>query len=277
MSANITASFTTQWDAEVKHSFAQYQSKLRDTVRVVNNVEGATYPFHKMGTVTAVAKTRDANLTWTSPAQSTVSATLTDMYAPIRVDNLDLLKTNIDTRAEYQIESIRAINEVVDKSIITAWGASNTDITTLTGGLTQAKLLEALEKFISNSIPPEDRFLVVGGRQIIDALGLTSITSADYQNIKALVEGSINSALGFKWVVSNYLTKDALNATGGAQANTRHCYAVAKSATGLALAQDLRTNIEWSTDAQAWNIVSSISHGVAVIDNVGVIEIGCVE
>lgn len=277
MATNITNAFIEQWNDEVKHSYAQQQSKLRGAVRVVNGVTGSVYNFHKMGTVDAVSKTRDGDLAWASPAQSKVPVTLVDKYAPIRVDDLDLLKTNIDSRAEYQIEAIRAINKELDSSIITAWGASNTDISTLSGGLTQAKLLEALEKFISNDIPPEDRFLVVGGKQIIDALGIASLTSADYQNVKAMVEGNVGSALGFTWITSNLLLKDNLNAAGAAQNNTRHCFAVAKTATGLAMARDLTTKIEWSTDSQAWNIASSISHGVGVIDPVGIIEIGAVE
>lgn len=277
MAANITNAFTTQWNDEVKQAYQQKGSKLREAVREVSGVIGSTYKFHKLGALTANDKTRDGALTFLDPTQSVATATLADKYAAVTVDKLDELKTNASFRQEYVWATAAAIGRWTDSIINTALLASNTNGTTLSGALTQAKILEALTLLDSVDAAPEDRFLIVSPNQIKDALALSTVASADYQNVRALVAGQIDTAFGFKWIKSNLLTKDNLDAAGGAQNNTRHCFAVHKAAIGLATGQDLVTTIERSPDRYGYNIVSTASMGAVVIEPTGVIEIGCVE
>jgi hypothetical protein len=277
MATNITAAFIKQYSDEVHHLFQQKGSKLKLAVRNVTGVIGSTYDFHVLGAASTNTKTRDGNLTFVNPAQTVATATLADRYAPIRVDKLDELKTNASIRQEYVASAASAMGRWVDSTIITALNASNTDITTLSGRFTQAKILEALTLLNGIDAAPEDRYMIVSAAQISDALGIEGLTSADYQTVKAMVNGQMGSALGFNFVMSNLLLKDNLNGAGGAQNNTRHCFAVHKPAAGLAIGQDVQTTVQWSPDAYAWNIVSSASMGAAVIEAAGVIEIGCVE
>ncbi|BBL57001.1 phage capsid protein [Methylomonas koyamae] len=184
---------------------------------------------------------------------------------------------NVSFRNEFVTATANALGRDADATINTALLASNTNPTTLSGALTQAKILEALTLLNNIDADPTDRYLIVGPQQISDALGISTLTSGDYMAIKSLVEGSINSALGFQWIMSTQLTKDNLNAAGSAQSNTRHCFAVHKQAVGLAVGQDIVTTIEWSPDRYGYNVVSSSSMGAVVIEPTGVIEIGCVE
>ena len=59
-------------------------------------------------------------------------------------------------------------------------------------------------KFVDPSIP---RFIIVGPIQISDLLAVTQATSSDYASVKALVNGEIDTFMGFKFVVSNRLSK----------------------------------------------------------------------
>jgi hypothetical protein len=277
MSTSVNNSFITQWNDEVKQAYQQKGSKLRQAVRTVMGVTGDTYKFHKLGAITANTKARDAALTFLNPAHSVVTATLADKYAAVTLDKLDEYKTNVSMRGEFVQATANALGRDTDAILNTALLASNTNPTTLSGGLTQAKIIEALVLLNAVDADASDRFLIVSPYQIGEALNITGLTSADYQAVKALVNGDINSALGFNWISSTQLTKNALNAAGGPQANTRHCFAVHKPAIGLAVGQDVRTTIEWSPDRYGYNVVSSMSLGATVIEDTGIIEIGCVE
>lgn len=277
MSTSVNTSFITQWNDEVKQAFQQKGSRLRDAVRVVTGVTGDTYKFHKLGTASSGTKTREAELTAVNPTHSVISVTLADQYSPILLDELDQLKTNADMRREYVMASANALGRWTDGVINTALLASNTNGTTLSGGLTFAKITEALTLLNSVDADPEDRYLIVSAKQISEALALSSLTSSDYVTMRNVMNGSIDSALGFKWIMSNQLTKDNLDAAGGAQANTRHCFAIHKNAVGLAIGQDLKTEINYVPMRDATLVNSKISLGAGVIEATGVIEIGCVE
>ena len=277
MSTSINTSFITQWNDEVKQAYQQKGSKLRDAVRVVTGVVGETYKFHKLGTASTGSKTREAELTPVNPAHTVVTATLADQYSPILLDELDQLKTNADMRREYVMASANALGRWTDATINTALLASNTNGTTLSGGLTYAKITEALTLLNAVDADPEDRFLIIGPHQLADALALTSLTSSDYVTIRSVMNGAIDSALGFRWIMSNQLTLNNLDAAGGAQNNTRHCFAVHKQAVGLAIGQDLKTEINYVPMRDATLVNSKISLGAAVIEATGVIEVGCVE
>jgi hypothetical protein len=45
----------------------------------------------------------------------------------------------------------------------------------------------------------------VSPKQITDLLGTTEVTSSDFNTVKALANGEVNSFLGFNFIVSNRL------------------------------------------------------------------------
>ena len=67
-------------------------------------------------------------------------------------------------------------------------------------GMNVAKLLAAKEMLDSKDVDPEEeRFCVLPARQITSLLNSTKTTSADYNTVKALVEGKIDTFVGFKF------------------------------------------------------------------------------
>jgi hypothetical protein len=63
-------------------------------------------------------------------------------------------------------------------------------------GLSVTKLLNAKEILDANDIDPDEpRFLVCSAGQLADLLAITQITSADYNSVKALVDGQTQSVL----------------------------------------------------------------------------------
>ena len=126
-------------------------------------------------------------------------------------------------------DSNQTMNRAMDDVIITAMNASaSTGVAGATStalpstqkfatsdqsdGLTIAKLIAAKKNFDNNSIDPSrKRYLVCGPKQVADLLAVTQVTSSDFNTVKALAQGDINSFLGFEFIMSNRLPLDATN------------------------------------------------------------------
>ena len=109
-----------------------------------------------------------------------------------------------------------------------------------TDGLTIAKLRSAKELLdLGNVDPSIARFIIVGPRQITDLLGTTEVTSSDYNTVKALANGEVDSFLGFKFIVTNRLDLTS---------SKRLCLAWAQDGMKLALGQDILTRIDERSD-----------------------------
>lgn len=68
-------------------------------------------------------------------------------------------------------------------------------------GLTVAKLREASKKMNAEGVPTSDRTVVTSATGLEQLLGTTEVTSADYNNVKTLVQGDVDTFMGFKFVV----------------------------------------------------------------------------
>lgn len=271
MSSTITAAFIAEWSDDVHHIYQQKGSKLRDAVRVVTGVNASTYDFHKLASVAANTKSRGAEITALDPTHTTVQATLTDHYAGDYIDKLDQLKTNPDMRREYATAFANALGRKTDDLLITAINAGNgSTAATTAGGLTYAKILEVLEGLNDADVDPEDRFLVVGSKQLAEALNISQLSSADYMSVRNVVNGSVDSALGFKWVMSNRLPLSG-------SPFVRSCFGFSKMAVGLAIGQDVKTEINYIPTRVAHLVNSFMSMGAVVIDGTGVIQMECDE
>lgn len=72
-------------------------------------------------------------------------------------------------------------------------------------GLTIAKIREAKRILDANEAPAEDRILVVSAKEIADLLGTQEVTNQLYNSVRALVDGEVDSFLGFKVVRTELL------------------------------------------------------------------------
>lgn len=268
MATSTNAAFIAQYSNEVKQLWQQTDSRLMDTLRVHKNVVGSTYNFHRMAAVVANTKTRDAEVTALDPTATQVTATLADYYAGIYIDKLDELKTNANLRSEYAKAAVSAINRRVDDTIITELATASNTTATVTGGLTFAKILECLTYLNVSDVDPEKRVLVVGAKQVSDALGVAQLTSTDYVQVQSILNAGVGSALGFKWIMSNRLPIATQNRT---------CFAYNSDSVGLAVGQDVTTEVNYIPQRVAYLTNSYVSLGAKIIDNLGIVKMTCVE
>lgn len=78
-------------------------------------------------------------------------------------------------------------------------------------GLTLAKLLNIKEIMDGNDVPPEDRYIAHTAKQATNLLNTTEIKDADYNTVKALVAGQVDTFLMFKFINLNGKRKDGTN------------------------------------------------------------------
>lgn len=288
---SLSNSFVTMFSDDVKQAYQQMSSKLVDSVRVVRNVTGSTYKFHKLskgGSIKNKARFEDltamsdTSKSLTSPGaytggtaqNSIVTATLNNFHSAEYIDDLDQFKTNIDLRSTFAQSIAGALARAVDQEIISAFDSSTpTNIkTTAQGanGLNKAALLEVHQALNALDVPTNDRVLLISPAALTDLLtDTTLVAAADGQlsNI-ALATGYIPSIFGFRIVVSNLLTSDSV---------VRKCYAFQKESIGLALAQDITTRIDYVPQKASTIVLGTMSGGSTVIDEDGVVEIQVTE
>lgn len=267
MAITIDNSFITQFGDDVKHAY-QLESRLWNVVRKRTGVVGSTSKFQTLGAVSAYTKARNADLTVLEPAHAQVTCTLTDHYATVLADDLDLLKTNIDIKREYVKTVAKSIARKIDDLIITA-AVAGTNAATAGGTLTVAKVME-VKKMLDNAAAPEDgRIYVVGATAMGQLLQTTAVSSADYNTVRALAQGSVNSFAGFKFVMvpDSYLP---LNTTP--TPDTRMCFAFHTDSLAAAVGAEPKTMIEWSPDKHAWWVKCVMSMGAVIVDTAGVVE-----
>lgn len=260
MSTSITNAFEKKYSDDVHHLASQMESKLMGKTRLHRNVGGSTYDFHRLAGLTAATRAAgsSAEVTGLDAASSVVTATLVDYEVPIYAQKFDQLKTSVDQIKEYQIETVAAINRRIDLTIITAATAATTTLPTVAGGLTYAKLLEAVKFFNDNEVPAEDRVFLLSPKALSDALGITQLTSSDYMQVQAVMNAGIGQALGMNWVLSTQLP---------IATNNRTCFAFHKKALGVAMGKDVSTEINYIPQRVSTLINTTVSLGAVVIDN----------
>jgi predicted RNase H-related nuclease YkuK (DUF458 family) len=269
MSTSISTAFIKQFEAEVHMAYQRMGSKLRNTIRQVNNVKGSQARFQKVGTGSAVSKSRHAQIPTMDITHSTVDVTLADFYAADYVDRLDELKTNIDERQVLSQSAAAALGRKTDQLIIDVLdaGSNASNVVHGSAGLTLAKALTVYESFGAADVPDDgQRYFVVSPAGWADLLQIDQFSRAEYVGEADLpYAGGLTAKrwLGFMWFTHSGLSKAS---------TTRDCHAYHKSAIGVAMGSDIRTEINYIPEKVSNLITSYMSLGVVEIDGNGMIE-----
>ena len=282
MSKTLSAAAATQFDSEVLHEY-QGMGSLRTTVTVRTGVVGDTYKFRHMGK--GLAKLRGAPQTDVTPmdvAHSLQTATLENWVAPEYTDIFDAAEVNFQERAELAQTIAGALTRREDQLIIDAFDASSTYAGTVTiaiGGaatdLNPAKLRRASRYLNAKGVPASGRHLVHGALQLEALLGNTEATSSDYNTVKALVNGEINSFVGFKF----QMIEDRSAEEGGltVAAGVRDCYAYHTTSTGYASGIDPKTEVNYVPVKVSWLANGMLKAGSVVRNSNGLVKVQCDE
>lgn len=279
MSVSLSNAFVTLFDAEVKQAY-QGKAMLVGAVRQRRGVEGSTVKFPKVGTGVATPRIPQTDVTPINASFSQVTLTLGDWNAAEYSDIFSQAKVNFDERQELVQVVAAAMGRRQDQMIIDALTASSTSLTVSNdiGGsdtnLNVAKLREAKRLLDKNNVDPGDRHIVIHANSLASLLSETAVTSSDFNSVKALVQGDINTFLGFTFHVMGDRTEGGLAIDGS---NDRTVWAFHKTAVGYGEGIGMRTEINYVPEKTSWLVNEVFSAGAIAIDAAGIVQITCRE
>jgi len=279
MAINLSTAFVSLFDAEVKQAY-QGQAMLRGAVRVRSGVEGSTYKFPKIGKGVASIRVPQTDVTPLNVTYGQVTVTLADYNAAEYSDVFMQSKVNFDERRELVQVVSSAIGRRQDQIILDALSASSTslavsnDIGGTDTNLNVAKLREAKRLLDGNNVPMQDRHILIHADSLASLLSETAVTSSDFNTVKALVQGDINTFLGFQFHLMGDRAEGGLPIDGSSD---RTLYAFHRDAIGMAEGIAPRTEINYVAEKTSFLVNSMFSAGAASIDDEGIVKLTCRE
>ena len=277
MAIGLSNAFVTLFDAEVKQAY-QAKAQLVGAVRQRKGVEGSTAKFPKVGKGVATLRVPQTDVTPLNVDFSQVTATMEDWNAAEYSDIFMQQKVNFDERQELVQVVANAIGRRQDQLILDALAAASLAagnvIATSVGGadtnLNLDKLLAAKKAMDTNNVPPTDRHMVIHANNLSSLLGEQKLTSSDYASIKALVQGEINTFLGFTFHVLGDRAEGGLPIAAG---DVRSCWAFHKNAIGYAEGMGPKTEINYVPEKTSFLVNAMFSAGAVAIDAEGIVEV----
>ena len=287
MSVQITTAFVNQFSSNIQMLSQQMGSLLRNAVDV-ETVNGEKAFFDQVGSAAAVLRTtRHADTPLIDTPHSRRMVTMSDYEYADLIDDQDKVRLLVDPTSTYARAAAAAMGRAMDDVIISAalgtsltgkdgttstpFDTANNQIAVGADGLTLAKLIEAKEILDSNDVDPSiPRYIACSPKQITDLLDDPEVTSADYNTVRALVKGELDTYVGFKFIVTNRLGLDG--------SGDRRVFAWAMDGIKLAVGKEPTARIDERSDkSYATQVYYCMSIGATRMEEAKVVEILCDE
>lgn len=301
MSLQIPVAFVDQFKANLLILSQQKAPLLRGCCRM-EAITGDTMYVERLGPKTAQLKGTRHGATPISDAPHTRrKLSMADYVVPADIiDKSDRLKLLIELEAPYSQNQNFSLNRAIDDVIITALGGPaysghtgattvnnydsgecrviNSDGTIVAAGtntsgatetpLTIAKLLTCKELLDDAEIDEgRQRYFLTNPHNINQLLNTTEVKSADYNTVRALAQGHVDTFMGFKFLKSTRLPV-------GSDTAATSSYAFAQSAIVLAIAQEPDVSISVRHDlCDSVQVFSTLSIGATRVEGPAVVEI----
>ena len=277
MAINVSTAFVDLFDSEVKQAY-QAESVLRGTMRTRTGVAGNTVKFPTIGKGVATLRVPQTDVTPLNVTYGQVTATMEDYIAAEYSDIFQQSHINFDERSELVQVVSKSIARRMDQIMIDALNAATgtSTVATSIGGagtnMNIEKLRATAKAMNEKNVPSEGRNLLMHASQLDALLGETEITSQDFASVKALVQGEINTFMGF-----NILTMGDRDEGGIPKPSTRTCFAWHKDSMGYAESMAQKTEVNYVPEKTSFLVSSMFSAGSVAIDGEGIVKISCTE
>ena len=285
MSTQITTAFVNQFSSNVQLLSQQKGSLLRGSVSE-ESVTGEKAFFDQVGSSAAIKRTsRHADTMIQDTPHSRRMVTMDTYEWADLIDDSDKVRMLIDPTSTYAQAAAAAMGRAMDDSIISAatgtskTGSSGSADTDMISGniiahgsadLTVAKLIQAKKILDEGSVDASiARYIAVAPAQIEALLGTTQVQSADFNSIKSLVQGEVDTFMGFKFIMSTRLA---------VASNIRTCFAWAEDGLKLAVGKDVMAKIDERADkSYATQVFYCSTFGSTRMEEAKVVSVLCDE
>ena len=232
MAESIEQYFVNQYQNTIRVLSQQMGSRLEMTTIPPVRQTGENLFWERMGATAAVdLASRHDDTPNIEVDHSRRKQTATPKVWATLLDWQDINRMIVDPTSYYNTIAVAAMNRAKDDIIIDALGGNaysgQTGTTAValpsaqkiahgSTSMTLSKLLTAKEMLDEAEVDEEmERYCVLAANQITSLLGTTEIKSSDYNTVKALAAGQIDTFLGFKFIRSQRLDLTA---------SVRYCY-----------------------------------------------------
>lgn len=298
MSFQVTEAMVQQYGTNFRTLFQQRQSRLAPWCQLEGGIVGQSKSVERIGKAEAYDITsRHADTKYVEVPHSRRWLDLQDKGWAELVDEMDKIRMLSDPTSPYAVQAVAALNRAKDDIILAAArgnARTNSGLVALpasqkiaVGGtsLTLAKLLTTKEIMDSNEVDDDQsmamtgqssseaasRVIVVNSKMLTNLYGTTEIKSVDYNTVKALVQGQIDTFLGFRFVRSERLYRDA-------SVSTRYAIAFSRSCMGLGIGKDVVSSIDVLPGKNySVQIYARMAIAATRLEDEGVVEISCLE
>ena len=287
--------FVNKFADDVNLAMQQTTSRLEGTVITMPDIVGSSASVDFTGiTESQQVTTRFQDLQANNTPHVRRWVDLSDFDWFDYIDSFDKLKVLVDPTNKYVTGAIAAHNRQKDRQIIGALQGSAREQTgqgnagtsqyvalpagqkVAVGGanITMAKLRTAIELMnVNEAGSPEEggeRFFVYTANQLTKLMADTTVTSSDYNTMRALQNFQVDTFMGMKWTRTELLPK-----TG----NNRFCYIYGKSFVTLGIGQNIVNDVSQNKTKRGFpfQVYSMMSLGAVRNQDKGVVEIACDE
>lgn len=309
MSAQITTAMVNQFSANIYHLAQQKESRILPFIGRKEKQNSEISFYDRIGSVEPMEKvTRHADTTYGEVPYSRRALSMRTWFFADLCDDEDKIKIIHTPESEYAKAASMSLARQIDTVIIDAalgnayTGKAGTtpvalanankvaafDGTATTGSSLTVKTLRAVKKLFKKNEIEEGLYMVVSADELDNMLGTTEITSADYNTVRALVNGEVDSFMGFKFIHSERLplttgtttyNKDTGVVGTGSQtiaAGARRCFAFAGSGMIFATGISMETKIDkLPTKHYSTQVYARMMVGALRMEEVKVVEVIC--
>jgi hypothetical protein len=254
-------------------------SKLMNVLYKRDNVRGKTFFQDQIGKWSMSIKGgRNVQTPNNDPVLGRRMGIMIDYHDNRLLDRGDELKSISDPRSAYTIAAAQSLGRQIDDVGIAAllgtayYGETGSSTITCSNrvlvtasALTIADLVNVKKVFDNADVDTEDRVIVAHPSTVLSLLNVTAATSADFNSVKALVRGEIDTFMGFKWITSTRV---------GAYSSTCAAIAFQKYGACIAMADSpvVRTD-ERSDLSYSWQVYYELNMGAVRLEEDRVVNI----
>ena len=291
MTVSIPVSFVSQYNKNLQMLCQQKGSKLRGLVSV-EQVTGECAYFEQIGAVEATEAAARNGAGYTYHTETPITDTpysrrrldMTTFRLADLIENDDRVKLLIDPTNQTAQTFANALGRAIDMKLLKmAVGTAKTGhdgstevelpATQIVDSAAAAvfnvdKLIEVKTLMDKADVPEEDRYMAVSAADLKNLLKDQKATSVDYAAVRALVQGQIDTFMGFKFV----RISDKVWGAAGIAANT--AVAFHRDGLKLGIGQDIITHIDQRPDKNyATQVYSEINFGACRMDENKVVQV----
>ena len=295
----------------------QASSQLAGTANTVSGARGDAYKWPLQGDASMVLRNAPQSLI---PVSSNDYAQVTTSFANyilnLPVDIFQQAELIIDTLSQLGLTHAKSAGRREDQFLLDALyaagnllaapailpdqeppgsvagnvGNTSTTVPLECTNLNVEKIIQAAAKLDEANVPHEDRYLAISapmmGGMLSDGDKPTNIL---YNNTKNLMQGGIDTFMGFKIITMGFRKEGGINVrpgtglypglpgpeAGGLLNYNASAIAWHKSALGCVYSLNPITEVEWAPAYQSWLTISRLRMGATALLGKGVVYIDC--